>query len=116
MVATITLIGIASLSGYWIQQRTRQIGIRRALGATRGQILRHFLAENLVLVGVGLALGLLLALGINQWLMQHYELARLPLPYLPAAAVLLLALGQLAVAGPAHRAAGLPPASAARSV
>ena len=60
--------------------------------------------------------GLLLALGINQWLMQHYELARLPLPYLPAAAVLLLALGQLAVAGPAHRAAGLPPASAARSV
>ncbi len=116
VVATITLIGIASLSGYWIQQRTRQIGIRRALGATRGQILRHFLAENLVLVGVGLALGLLLALGINQWLMQHYELARLPLPYLPAAAVLLLALGQLAVAGPAHRAAGLPPASAARSV
>ncbi len=116
VVATITLIGIASLSGYWIQQRTRQIGIRRALGATRGQILRHFLAENLLLVGVGLALGLLLALGINQWLMQHYELARLPLPYLPAAAVLLLALGQLAVAGPAHRAAGLPPASAARSV
>ncbi|WP_427852579.1 ABC transporter permease [Stenotrophomonas acidaminiphila] len=116
VVATITLIGIASLSGYWIQQRTRQIGIRRALGATRGQILRHFLAENLVLVGVGLALGLLLALGINQWLMQHYELARLPLPYLPAAAVLLLALGQLAVAGPARRAAGLPPASAARSV
>ncbi|WP_313232395.1 FtsX-like permease family protein [Stenotrophomonas acidaminiphila] len=116
VVATITLIGIASLSGYWIQQRTPQIGIRRALGATRGQILRHFLAENLVLVGVGLALGLLLALGINQWLMQHYELARLPLPYLPAAAVLLLALGQLAVAGPAHRAAGLPPASAARSV
>lgn len=116
VVATITLIGIASLSGYWIQQRARQIGIRRALGATRGQILRHFLAENLVLVGVGLALGLLLALGINQWLMQHYELARLPLPYLAAAAVLLLALGQLAVAGPAHRAAGLPPASAARSV
>ncbi|WP_254575131.1 ABC transporter permease [Stenotrophomonas acidaminiphila] len=116
VVATITLIGIASLSGYWIQQRTRQIGIRRALGATRGQILRHFLAENLVLVGVGLALGLLLALGINHWLMQHYELARLPLPYLPAAAVLLLTLGQLAVAGPAHRAAGLPPASAARSV
>lgn len=116
VVATITLTGIASLSGYWIQQRTRQIGIRRALGATRGQILRHFLAENLVLVGAGLALGLLLALGINHWLMQHYELARLPLPYLPAAAALLLALGQLAVAGPAHRAAGLPPASAARSV
>jgi len=116
VVAAITLIGVASLSGYWIQQRTRQIGIRRALGATRGQILRHFLAENLLLVGTGLALGLLLALGINQWLMHHYELARLPVPYLPAAAALLLALGQLAVAGPARRAARLPPADAARSV
>lgn len=116
VVATITLIGIASLSGYWIQQRTRQIGIRRALGATRGQILRHFLAENLLLTCAGLFCGLLLAMLINQWLMQHYELPRLPLAYLPAAALLLVLLGQLAVLMPARRAARLPPASATRSV
>src|SRR3546814_8656743 len=42
VVTFITLVGIASLTGYWVAQRTRQIGIRRALGATRGQILRYF--------------------------------------------------------------------------
>ncbi|MCL7715260.1 ABC transporter permease [Stenotrophomonas mori] len=116
VIAAITLVGIASLSGYWIQQRTRQIGIRRALGATRHQILRHFLLENLLLVGAGLLLGLLLAVAINQWLMRHYELARLPLYYPPLAAGALLLLGQLAVAAPARRAARLAPASATRSV
>ncbi len=116
VIATITLIGIASLSGYWIQQRTRQIGIRRALGATRAQILRHFLAENLLLSCLGLFVGLLLAVLINQWLMQYYELPRLPLAYLPTAALLLVLLGQLAVLLPARRAARLPPASATRSV
>lgn len=116
VVATITLIGIASLSGYWIQQRTRQIGIRRALGATRGQVMRHFLAENLLLTVGGLLIGLLLALLINQWLMQHYELPRLPWAYLLVAGGLMLLLGQVAVAAPARRAAQLPPASATRSV
>lgn len=116
VIATITLIGIASLSGYWIQQRTRQIGIRRALGATRGQVLRHFLAENLLLTSVGLLGGLALAILINQWLMQHYELPRLPWFYLPIAALLLVVLGQAAVAAPARRAARLPPASATRNV
>ncbi|MCD9085798.1 FtsX-like permease family protein [Stenotrophomonas sp. SY1] len=116
VIATITLIGIASLSGYWIQQRTRQIGIRRALGATRAQILRHFLAENLLLTISGVVAGLTLAVLINQWLMQHYELPRLPWIYLPVAALLLVLLGQAAVAAPARRAARLPPASATRNV
>ncbi|WP_305805867.1 FtsX-like permease family protein [Stenotrophomonas sp. YIM B06876] len=116
VVTAITAIGIASLSGYWIQQRTRQIGIRRALGARRGQILRQFLAENLLLTAAGVFTGVLLALLINQWLMHHYELPRLPLVYLPIAALLLVLLGQLAVAAPARRAANLPPASACRSV
>lgn len=116
VVTTITAIGIASLSGYWIQQRTRQIGIRRALGARRGQILRHFLTENLMLTAAGAFTGVLLALLINQWLMHHYELPRLPLVYLPSATLLLVLLGQLAVAAPARRAANLPPATASRSV
>lgn len=73
-------------------------------------------AENLLLTTVGLVIGLVLALVINQWLMQHYELPRLPWAYLLVAAGLMLLLGQLAVAAPALRAAQLPPASATRSV
>jgi putative ABC transport system permease protein len=115
VVTAITLIGIASLSGYWIEQRTRQIGIRRALGASRTQILLHFQVENLLLTSAGLILGLPLAYAVNQWLMLHYELPRLPLTYLPLGALLLWMLGQASVLGPARRAAAIAPAIATRS-
>jgi putative ABC transport system permease protein len=68
------------------------------------------------LASIGIALGMLLAFAINQLLMGKYEMARLPLLYLPAGAVLLWLLGQLAVWAPARRAASIPPAVATRSV
>ena len=100
---------------FWVGQRTRQIGIRRALGATRGQILRYFQTENFLIAGLGIALGMALAFGLNQLLMSHYELPRLPLAYLPVGALALWLLGQIAVLGPARRAASVPPATATRS-
>lgn len=112
----ITALGIIGLASFWVQQRTKQIGVRRALGATRGQILRYFQTENFLLASIGIALGMLLAFAINQLLMGKYETARLPLFYLPAGALLLWALGQLAVWAPARRAASIPPAVATRSV
>jgi putative ABC transport system permease protein len=56
------------------------------------------------------------AYGLNQLLMTHYELPRLPAVYLPIGAVALWVLGQIAVYGPAKRAAAVPPAVATRSV
>ncbi len=111
----VTALGIVGLASFWVQQRTRMIGIRRALGATRGQILRYFQVENFLLATIGIALGMLGAYAINQVLMNHYELSRLPVLYLPAGALVLWALGQLAVLGPARRAAAVPPAVATRS-
>ena len=58
---------------------------------------------------------MLAAFGINQWLMSQYELARLPLYYLPIGAATLWLLGQIAVFGPARRAASVPPAIATRT-
>lgn len=112
----VTALGIVGLASFWVQQRTKQIGIRRALGATRRQILRYFQTENLLLATLGIALGMLLAYGINMLLMQHYELPRLPAVYLPVGAIALWLLGQIAVFGPARRAALVPPAVATRSV
>ena len=112
----VTALGIVGLASFWVQQRTRQIGVRRALGATRGQILRHFQSENLILTTAGIAVGMALAFGINVWLMKHYALPRLPAAVLPAGAVTLWILGQLAVLGPARRASRVPPAVATRSV
>lgn len=112
----VTALGIVGLASFWVQQRTKQIGVRRALGATRSQILRYFQTENLLLATIGILLGMVLAYGINQLLMSHYELGRLPLAYLPVGAVALWLLGQIAVYGPARRAAAVPPALATRSV
>jgi putative ABC transport system permease protein len=112
----VTALGIVGLASFWVQQRTKQIGVRRALGATRGQILRYFQTENFLLASVGIVLGMLLAFGINQVLMGKYELPRLPLIYLPIGAVALWLLGQIAVFWPARRASAVPPAVATRSV
>jgi putative ABC transport system permease protein len=115
LLLLVTALGIVGLASFWVQQRTKQIGIRRALGATRGQILRYFQTENFLLASIGIVVGMLLAYLLNQWLMGRYELPRLPLPYLPVGAAALWLLGQLAVFGPARRAAAIPPAVATRS-
>ncbi len=110
----VTAFGIIGLGSFWVQQRTRMIGTRRALGATRGQILRYFQTENLLLSTVGIVLGMLGAYGISLLLMRQYELPPLPALYLPVGAVVLWALGQVAVLAPARRAAALPPVVALR--
>ena len=115
LLLLVTALGIIGLASFWVQQRTKQIGIRRALGATRAQVLRYFQTENFLLAGIGIVLGMLLAYLLNYWMMGRYELPRLPLLYLPVGAVLLWLLGQIAVFGPARRAASIPPAVATRS-
>lgn len=112
----VTALGIVGLASFWVAQRTKQIGVRRALGATRSQILRYFQTENFLLATIGIVLGMLMAYGINQLLMDRYELPRLPALYLPIGALALWLLGQIAVFGPARRAAAVPPAVATRSV
>ncbi|GAB3793660.1 ABC transporter permease [Dyella agri] len=112
----VTALGIVGLASFWVAQRRKQIGIRRAIGATRGDILRYFQTENFLIVGFGIALGMLLAYALNAVLMKFYELPHLPLYYLPVGALALWLLGQLAVLGPALRAAAVPPVVATRSV
>ncbi len=111
----VTALGIVGLVSFWVQQRTRMIGTRRALGATQTQIQRYFQLENLLLASTGIVLGVLGALAISAVLMQHYALPRLPLIYLLLGAPLLGLLGQLAVLVPARRAAALSPVAALRA-
>ncbi len=108
--------GIVGLSSFWVSQRRRQIGVRRALGATRRDILGYFQTENFLIVSAGIGLGTLLGMAANLLLMNWWELPRMPLWVLAVGAVLLWLLGQLAVLGPARRAAAVPPVEATRSV
>lgn len=111
----VTALGIVGLGSFWVAQRRRQIGVRRALGATRGNILRYFQTENFLLATIGIVLGMVLAYGINLFLMVHYELPRLPGSYFPIGALALWVVGQIAVLGPAMRAAAVPPVVATRA-
>lgn len=113
---SITALGIVGMASFWVTQRTKQIGTRRALGATRGNILRYFLTENFVITTIGLALGAVLTYGVNLWLMQSYAAQRLPVVYLVGGMIALWLLGLIAVFGPATRASRVPPAVATRSV
>ncbi|MEH6420340.1 ABC transporter permease [Pseudomonas sp. CGJS7] len=111
-----TALGIVGLASFWVTQRRKQIGIRRALGASQGDILRYFQIENFIIVTLGIVVGMLLAYGLNQGLMRVYELPRLPLWYMPIGAVMLWILGQLAVLAPALRASAISPVAAIRAV
>lgn len=116
ILLAVTAAGIVGLTSFWVGQRYRQIGVRRALGARKIDILRYFQLENLIIAGAGAVIGLLLAVGLNELLMRHFEMDRLPVPYVLAGIVLVLALGQFAVFVPARRASNVQPVVATRSV
>jgi putative ABC transport system permease protein len=111
----VTAGGIVGVSSLWVNQRRKQIGIRRALGARRLDILLYFVGENLLITTAGVVLGVGLALGLNHYLVTHIELARLPAPYLIGGVLAAWVLGVIAVLGPAWRAAAVPPAIATRT-
>jgi putative ABC transport system permease protein len=111
----ITGLGIVGLASFWVTRRIKQIGTRRALGARRFNIRGYFQTENGIMVTMGVALGIVLTYGFNLWLMQQYQAPRLPWFYLPIGALAVFALGQIAVLGPAGRAAKVPPAVATRT-
>jgi putative ABC transport system permease protein len=111
----VTGFGIVGLTSYWVAQRRRQIGIRRALGANRQAIVRYFQTENLLIAAAGAAFGIALAIAANLWMVSSFEMQRLHPVYAFLGALAVLALGQLAVLWPALRAASIPPALATRS-
>jgi len=116
MLLLVTGLGIVGLASYWVGLRRSPIGIRRALGARRIDIVRYFQIENVLIVGCGAAVGLALAVATNLWMVQKMALPRMGVHYAIAGAAIVLILGQLAVLWPARRAASIPPARATRAL
>ncbi len=115
LLLIVTASGIVGMASLWVTQRRKQIGVRRALGARRVDILRYFISENLMITSLGVISGVLLAIGLNQLLVGTLEMAKLPLVYLLTGAGVFYLLGIAAVYGPAWRAATISPALATRS-
>jgi putative ABC transport system permease protein len=116
VMLAVTALGIVGLTSFWVGQRRRQIGIRRAVGASCANIMHYFQTENFLLSTAGVVLGVVLAFCINVYLMRHFEVAPMPWYYLGAGAMALWLLGQLSVLWPALRAAAVPPVVATRSI
>ncbi|MCI5105385.1 MAG: FtsX-like permease family protein [Pseudomonadales bacterium] len=119
VVATLIVIncmGIVGLAVFSINRRKKQIGTRRALGATRPEILRYFLLENLFITIAGVALGAVLTIALSIVLTTNFNMPTMAWYYTPLGALLLILVGQLSALGPSARAAGTEPAIATRSV
>lgn len=108
----INMLGIVGITTFWVNQRRKQIGIRRALGATRAAIMRYFLVENALLVIAATALGAMIAFWTSHYLVRNYAFELLPWIYIPLAGLAVLAITLLAAAAPARRAARVSPQEA----
>ena len=112
----ITGLGIVGLAWFSVTQRRKQIGTRRALGATRWDVVRYFMIEIGMISAAGLVIGAIGTVALNWFLDTNYEVGRLPLWYLPVGVAVMWLLSELAVLVPARRASNIPPALATRSV
>ncbi len=98
-----------------VTQRTRELGIRMALGAKRGDVLRLVLGQGITLVGVGLVIGLLGALAAGRLLVSVlYGVGAIDLIALSTAMVLLALIALIACFLPARRATRVDPMLALR--
>jgi predicted permease len=113
---TITLAGIAAVIATSVSQRTREFGVRMALGASRASILGMVLRQGLLLVGIGIAFGVGGALAFSRVLSQYLFATdpAEPVVYV-AMGLLVLATGVLACVGPARRAISIDPLIALRA-
>ena len=116
MLTVITGLGIVGLASFNVSRRTRQIGIRRALGATKPAIVRYFMVENFIVSSIGLFIGVILSVALNIAMVEAFALEPLAWYVIPLAMIALWLVGQLAVAGPAKRASDITPAIATRSI
>jgi putative ABC transport system permease protein len=116
ILLAVTAAGIVGLTSFWVGQRHRQIGVRRALGARKIDIRHYFQLENLLIAGGGAVVGIALAIGLNRALIQYFEMTTMPFWYVLVGLATVLVLGQLAVLVPAMRAANVPPVVATRTV
>lgn len=116
LVLIFSSLGIFGLATFNVNNRTRQIGTRRAVGARKMDIVRYFMTENWLVTTLGVVVGCVLALGAGFWLSSQYQMPRLDLYYLVGGVLGLWAVGQLAAWQPALRAAKVSPAMATRNV
>ena len=112
---TLAAIGLYGVMSYSVRRRTREIGIRMALGAKRPTVLRMILRQGLILTAIGLAIGLAIALALGRFTASVlYGTSGTDLLTFVIVSLVLLATAAVAVLVPALRAAHVEPTTALR--
>ena len=114
IVIGVMLFGSLGMASFLVTERTRQIGIRRALGARRDDIVGYFLVENFLVTTVGLVLGLPLNLLLHEVLLRFGSHVELSGWVIAAAAFKFWTIGLIAALVPALRASRIPPVVASK--
>ena len=115
LATLLAMVGLYGVMAYTVTRRTREIGIRMALGALASDVARRILSEAGVLVAIGLALGLGGALWLGQYVQsQFYGLNAMDTPTFMSAALGLVLIATLAAFLPARRASRVSPMTALR--
>lgn len=112
MLVFVNVLGILGLTSFWVTQRRKQIGIRRALGATKAAVMRYFMVENILLVIFSAIAGGTIALIASSYMARAYGVALLPWQYLPITAGGVLLITLLAAVSPIRRASLISPVEA----
>lgn len=114
LLLLMSALGILGVTSCWVVQSRSQIGIHRAMGATRAAVLRLFHGENALIVTGGALVGVLLGVAGNLWLVSHLAMTRVPIPFFVYGGITIVLLAQVVVFWPALQAACVPPAEAVR--
>jgi ABC-type antimicrobial peptide transport system permease subunit len=117
--ATALLLGVVGIYGaiaYMVIQRTREIGVRVALGAQHGQIRRRFVGHGMALAAIGIGVGLAASVGLTRFMASLlFGISPVDGTTYAAVALVLLTASALASYIPAHRATSIDPIDALRA-
>lgn len=116
MLILVNALGIIGLTTFWVNQRRKQIGVRRALGASKLAISRYFILENIILCMTAAAMGSILAFAASDLMVRRYSVDLLDWPFVPFTGLGILLLTIVAASVPAWQASKISPAEATASV
>jgi putative ABC transport system permease protein len=116
LLTFVNALGIVGLTTFWVNQRRKQIGIRRALGSTKAGVIRYFMMENILLVLFAAAVGTVIAYINSSYMARTQGMSFLPVEYVLITVIFLLLVTLLAAYSPVRRAAQISPVEAVSNV
>lgn len=116
LLTFVNALGIFGLTTFWVNQRRKQIGIRRALGSTKAGVMRYFMLENIVLVVFSAVVGTIIAYVNSSYMVRTQSMETLPITYVFITALFLLLVTMLAAYSPIRKATQISPVEAVSNV